>query len=91
MQRDELPRPVEHTGNLLVIVVGVVVKEEKLLDSGKQCERHHVIHAAVTPADVRLVLHVVVLRINDQHIGVPDELDNFLILLAGVFERFEIV
>ena len=91
MQRNELARPVEHPGNLRVIVIWVMVKEEKLFDPGEQCQRHYVVHTAVPPADVRFIFHVIVLRINDQDIGVPDKLDDFLILLTGVFERFEMV
>ncbi len=91
VQRDELARPVEHPGNLRVIVVRVMVKEEKLFDPGEERQCHHVIHAAVTPANVRLVFHVLVLRINDQHVGVPDELDNLLILFAGIFEGCDVV
>ena len=46
-------------------MIGIVVKQEKLLHFGKQRQRHHVFHAAVSPADVRLIFRVIVLGVDD--------------------------
>ena len=91
MEADELTRPGEHFGNLGVVMIGIVVKEEKLFDSGKQRQCDDVVHAAVTPADVGLIFSVVVLGIDDEHIGVLEELDDLLVLFAGEFQRFEAI
>ena len=70
-------------------MIGVVVKEEELFHFGKQSQRHDVVHATVAPADVRLVFRVVVSGVDDQHVGIIQELDDLLVLIAGVFEGFE--
>ena len=41
----------------------------------------------MSPTHMLLVFRVVVLRLNNQHIGIADELDEFLVLGAGVAER----
>ena len=72
-------------------MIGVVMEEEQLLDLGKERQRDDIIHATVSPTNVRLVFGIVVLGVDDQHVRLLQEFDHFLVLIAGIFERFQVV
>ena len=63
-------------------MVGVVVEEDELFHAGLEGECHGVIHAAVAPAGVGLVFSAVVLGIQNQNIGVLDEINHVAVIAA---------
>ena len=66
-----------------VVVVGVVVEETKLFDAGLERERNGIVHAAVPPAGVLLVFRPVVLRVEDEHVGVAHKINHRAVITAG--------
>ena len=65
-----------------IVVVGVVMEEVQVFDAGLQCERHSIIHAAVSPADMSPVFRPVILRIQNQRIGAPHKLNQIPVQAA---------
>ena len=67
----------EHGGEmerLFPRVRRVVVKQEELLHIGRDRQLHHIIHTAVSPADMLVVLRAVVLCIDDQYIRIANKI-----------------
>lgn len=89
MHLDQFPSPTEHVRNLGVVVVRIVMEEEELLDAGEHGEGDGVVDAAVAPADALVVFGVVVLGIDDEDVGLVQELGELEVLLAGVTEGFD--
>ncbi len=72
--------------NFFVVVVGVVVEEDEFFDAGFEREGYGVVHAAVAPAGVADVFVAVVLGIEDENVGVADEINHVAVVAA--FARF---
>ena len=72
--------------NFFVVVVGVVVKEDEFFDASLEREGDGVVHTAMTPAGVPDVFLAVVLGIEDEDVGVADEVNHVAVVAA--FARF---
>lgn len=81
---DEFACPIEHGGDFGVVVVGVVMEEAEAFDLGEHAEGDDIIDAAVAPTDAFGVFGVVVLGVHDEEVGLVEELDELLVLFAGV-------
>ena len=81
----------EEVVNFPVVVVGVVMEQHECFHAGLEREGHGIIHAAVAPAEVFFVFRAVILRIENQHVGVAHELQQFRVVAAvadlGVGEK----
>src|SRR4029079_9624797 len=68
-----------HGVNPCVVVVGIVMKKNELLDLGAQSEGDAIGKATVSPADVRRIFGAVILRIENQHFAAFEEMHQFLL------------
>ena len=81
----DLAGVLQHRPDLRVVVIRVVVKQEKPLHFGLQREFDRVIQAGVAPPAMLFILVAVVLRIHDEHVGVAQEFEDLFILVSRVF------
>src|SRR6476659_2350036 len=68
-----------HGVNPCVVVVGIVMKKDELLDLGAQSECDAIVKTTMPPADVRRIFNAVILRIENQHFAALEELHQFLL------------
>lgn len=60
------------------------MEEAEAFDLGEHTEGDDIIDAAVAPSDTFGVFGVVVLGVHDEEVGLVEELDELLVLFAGV-------
>ena len=75
----------DHLVDFGVVMLGVVMEEEKALNFGFQGEFDDVVDAAVPPATVFGIFLAVVLGVHDKDVDAFDEFGDFAIFVAGVF------
>ena len=83
---DQLSRVGDHLRDFGVVVIWVVVEEEKLFDFRLDGQSHHVIQAAVAPADVLFVFGGIVLGIHDQNVHAAEEINQLLVLVPCEYQ-----
>src|SRR5437879_5295164 len=81
---NHLPRLRHHAVDFLIVMIGVMVEEEKTFHPGFKRKLNDIIHAAMAPPAMFAVLVPVVLRVHDQQIGPFDEFRNSLILFPRI-------
>ena len=67
------------------------MEKEKPLYFALKGQRHHVVHAAVSPADMLFVFRGVVLRVYDQDIRSAQKSDHLLLFLPLIFRLVRLV
>ena len=72
-----------HRVDPLVVVVGIVMKEDQAADTGAKSESDAVIQAAVPPTDVFWIFDPIVLRIEDEEIAPVEKIDQFRLGFTG--------
>jgi len=83
---DQLASVGDHAIDFRVIMIGVVMEQKESFHVRFEREFDDVVDAAVTPATVLAVFLAVILSIHDEDIDAFDELCNFTVFIAGVFQ-----
>src|SRR5262249_53349922 len=64
-------------------VVGIVMEQDEALHAGAKRESHGVFHSTVAPAGMFVVFFAVVLGVQNQHVGITDEINHLAVVAAG--------
>jgi hypothetical protein len=72
----------------LVVMTRIMVKQEERLNLRFECERNGARDRTVSPADVRLIFLIGVLRVENQNIAAAQKLNQGSVLVRRNFFRF---
>jgi len=79
---DNLPGVLDKGIDAGIVMIGVMVKQAELPHAGLDGQVNSIIHAAMSPAQVTMIFLGIILGIENQHIGAPDEFPHFVIHAA---------
>ena len=76
----------DHPRNAVIVMIRIMMEKEEVFHFGLECQCHNIIQTAMAPSDVFLVFVAIILRVHDEHIDTPQELDHFFVLFMRVFK-----
>ena len=64
----------------LVVVVGIVMKQDQFFYTGLYGQPHRIVHAAVAPANMRLIFRATILGVEYEHVRTANEFQHIPVI-----------